>query len=480
MNGERRNTDRGKIDVIGLLLPLLKHWPKILLFAVSIGLLAGAYRNFTYKPVYTSSATFVVTQNNMKGSVNTALSSASSAADKFRQLIGTSVLKKAVAEEMGLSYFPASTSVYLVPDTNLMTLNCTASRAETAYKSIQAIINNYNKVTDYVIQDVTLEILQPATIPKYANNSINARKWILIGLVAGLVLACLYFMIYEMIRDTVRNKDQVSKKIATHHLGTIYRDPQGKRTKNKTGSLLINNPLLSFRFVESSKNMAARVKTSMDKKKYKILLVTSVAEHEGKSTVAANIALAIAETGVNVVLIDGDFKRPTQYKMFGIQTDDVFDLPTMLKVKDALYKVPKVKGTSLYLLANKKATSRMDEIMGKGSLDALLKICVRNFDYVIIDSAPIGVVTDTEELAHYADASLLVIRQDVVPVRTINDTIDMLNNTRAKVIGCVLNDAKGHGSSGSSHYGYGYGYGSREKKYKYGYGYGYGGDDGEQ
>ena len=481
MSGERRNTNQGKIDVIGLLLPLLKHWPKILLFAVSIGLLAGAYKNFTYKPVYRSSVTFVVTQNNMKGTVYSTLSSAASTAEKFKQLINTSLLKKAVAEEMGLSYFPATTKVTLVTDTNLMTLSCTASNAELAYKCVLAIINNYNKVTDYVIEDVTLEILQPASLPKTPANSVGARKGGLIGLAAGFLVACIYFMIYEMVRDTVRNKDQVSKKIAARHLGTIYRDPQGLRA-GKSGSLLINNPLLSFRFVESTKNIAARVKTAMDRKKYKILLVTSVAEHEGKSTVAANIALAIAETGANVILIDGDFKRPTQYKMFGIDTDDVFDLPEMFKVKDPQYRVPKVKGTNLYLLANKKSTSRMDEIMGKGSLDALLKICLKNFDYVIIDSAPIGVVTDTEELAQYADATLLVIRQDVVPVRTINDTIDMLNNTRASVIGCVLNDAQGHGSSGTSHYGYGYGYGNKGSKYKYGYGYGYygGGKDGKQ
>ena len=479
MSGERRNSNREKIDVISLLLPLLKHWPKILLFALSIGLLAGAYRNFTYKPIYKSSATFVVSKNNMKGSVYSTLNSAVSTAEKFKQLINTSLLKKAVAEEMGLSYFPAKTSVSLVTDTNLMTLSCTAYRAETAYKSVQAIIKNYNTITDYVIKDVTLEILQPPSLPKYPSNIIYARKWCLVGFAAGFVVAVLYFLIYEMIRDTVRNKDQVSKKIAARHLGTIYRDPQGKRTRNnKEGSLLINNPLLSFRFVESSKNMAARVKTAMDRKNYKILLVTSVAEHEGKSTVAANIALAIAETGANVILIDGDFKRPTLYKMFNVQTDDVFDLPAMLRERDPLYKVPRVKGTSLFLLGNKKSTSRMDEVMGKGSFEALLKTCINSFEYVIIDSAPIGIVTDTEELARYADASLVVIRQDVVPVRTINDTIDMLNNTHSKVLGCVLNDARGHGSSGTSHYGYGYGYGNRERKYKYGYGYG--GDNGEQ
>ncbi len=484
MNGDRRSSDQGKIDIIGMLLPLLKHWLPIVLFAISVGLLAASYKNFTYKPVYTSSATFVVTQNNMKGTVYTSLNSAASTAEKFSQLINTSVLKKAVAEEMGLNSFPASTKVSLVNETNLMTLSCTANSARVAYDSVQGIIHNYNKVTDYVIDGVTLEILQNPSLPKSPANTGFARRWGLIGALIGFVIACLYFIIYEMVRDTVRSRDQVSKKIAATHLGTIYRDTQGKRTgknKNKAGSLLITNPLLSFRFVESTKNLAARLKTAMDKKNARILLVTSVAEHEGKSTVAANMALAIAETGASVILIDGDFKRPTLYKMFNLKLEETYDLPGTLKGNSKLNKpVPRIKGTRVYLLANSKATSKMDEIMGRGSLDGLIKASLALVDYIIIDSAPAGVVTDTEELAQHVDATLLVIRQDVVPVRTINDTIDMLNNTRGKVIGCVLNDAKGHGASGTSHYGYGYGYGGYGSKRRYGYGYGYGGSDGDK
>lgn len=477
MNGETRNTNQGRIDIIALLSPLLKHWVKILLFAVSIGLLAGAYRNFTYKPVYTSSATFVVTQNNMTGSVYSTLNSAASAADQFSQLINTSVLKNAVAEEMGLDYFPATTDVTLVQDTNLMTLSCTASSSEMAYRCVQGIINNYNKVTDFVIKGVTLEILQPTSLPKYPSNIVIARKWMLIGFAAGFIAICLFLIIYELVRDTVRNQDQVSKKIATRHLGTIYRDTQGRRRgKNKEGaeSLLINNPLLSFRFVESSKNLAARVKISMDKRKERILLVTSVAEHEGKSTIAANIALAIAETGAKVLLIDCDFKRPTLYKIFELKKNEVFDIPALLKANSVPKRIPMIKDTNLSVFANNKSNTQMDEIIGKGSFNALLKHFLQIYDYVVLDTAPIGVVTDTEEVAQYADASLLVIREDVVPVRSINDTIDMMNNTKSRVLGCVLNDAKGHGSSGSSHYGYGYGYGNRYK-----YGYGYGGSDGK-
>ena len=216
----------------------------------------------------------------------------------------------------------------------------------------------------------------------------------------------------------------------------------------------------------------------MDRNHYRVLLVTSVAEHEGKSTVAANIALSLAETGANVLLIDGDFKRPTLYKMFELEANDVPDLPAMMKDNFSLDTVKRFKDSSLYLMVNKKSTTSLDEFMGKDTLDATLQACKNWFNYIIIDSAPAGVVTDTEELAQHTDSSLLVIRQDVVPVRSINDTIDMLNNTKGKVIGCVLNDAKGHGSSGTSHYGYGYGYGNRENRYKYGYGYG--GRDGEQ
>ena len=82
-------------------------------------------------------------------------------------------------------------------------------------------------------------------------------------------------------------------------------------------------------------------------------------------------------------------------------------------------------------------------------------------DYILIDTSPMALVAETEELAQKADASVLVVKQDMVLTKDINDAVDALNDTNAKVLGCILNDAA-QGLPGSrSHYGYGsrYGYG---------------------
>ena len=82
-------------------------------------------------------------------------------------------------------------------------------------------------------------------------------------------------------------------------------------------------------------------------------------------------------------------------------------------------------------------------------------------DYIILDTSPIGLVSDTEEMAQYADASLLVMQQDMVLAREINDAVDVLNATKGKVLGCVFNNVISGEVAKTGRYGYGGHYGKR-------------------
>ena len=107
-------------------------------------------------------------------------------------------------------------------------------------------------------------------------------------------------------------------------------------------------------------------------------------------------------------------------------------------------------------------------------MEQLLAVLRENFDYVILDSSPMGFFTDSEVLSDLADASILVVRQDVLPDLSINDAIDTLTRCKGRFLGFVFNDVHTFNTLarivGGRHYGYGYGYGR-----SYGYGYGYGG-----
>ena len=118
----------------------------------------------------------------------------------------------------------------------------------------------------------------------------------------------------------------------------------------------------------------------------------------------------------------------------------------------------------------------------------LLQLLQGSFDYVIMDSPPMGFFTDSEVLCELADASMLVVRQDLLTDKGINDAIDALERCKARFMGYVFNDVRtmslaagivggsryGYGYGYGRGYGYGYGYGGYKKKQGYGYGYGYG------
>ena len=198
------------------------------------------------------------------------------------------------------------------------------------------------------------------------------------------------------------------------------------------------------------------------------MLVSSAAENEGKSTVSVNMALAMSQISKRVVLVEMDFRKPSLYKIMNLQDSDFYGLDECIKEKadekDAdyskivdslLYKVP---GTDLVTVLSRKpipqAVEKHSEFIGR-----IVEELRNKADCIIIDTAPISLVSDVEELAGMADTAVIVVRQHWIEAREINDTIDVLGG-RDRVLGCVFNNARRNSMSGANMgYGYGYGYG---------------------
>ena len=113
------------------------------------------------------------------------------------------------------------------------------------------------------------------------------------------------------------------------------------------------------------------------------------------------------------------------------------------------------------MILNKTSSNSIETLLKSTILKQIITFCRQKMDYVIIDTSPLALVADTEELAQMTDASVLVVRQDTVLTKDINDAIDILNNTRGKVIGCILNGTTTKNTGGSNRYGYGGHYGKR-------------------
>ena len=448
------------LDPASIIRDVLRQWWGILLFSAAVALLVNVAANSLYKPMYSTSTTFVVTTRGTNTSIYQNITNASDTAERFRTVLESNILKRTVAKDLEVKNFDAVTSVQLLEETNLIVLRVNHRSALMAYKYLRSIMNNYSTVSDYVIRDVVLEVLEQPKIPTEPMNVNRAGSFMQLGFLGGFLIALLYVAYFSYLKDTVKNSNEASSKLAARYLGSVYHEARGKeRRRTKVTAMVISNPILSMRYTESCRMVASKVRSRMDRKGAKTVLITSVAENEGKSTIASNLALALAQEGKNVLLIDADFRKPSLYKIFDIDKDQITNLVEILRTGKGLNKaVIRLKRHPLYFILNNTNTGSIDDILANDRFEALIGFARRQFDYVIIDTAPMGLVPDAEGIAEFCDASIIVVREDTILARNINDAIDTLNDTRAKVLGVVFNDARGRNASpvrSNSAYGFG-------------------------
>lgn len=441
--GSNQNPQWMRIDWDCLFRDLLSEWWLILLTGVMAALMTGSVFLLRYVPEYTAKTTFVISQTGFSyDQVSGNLNQAGTTTEQFKQVVGSSILQKQVCEDLGLSGFGASVNIETIPSSNLMIMEVTSSSPRMSYDISRSVIDNSMELMGYFLDGVTMKELQSTVIPEEPSNPLKLIQYMEYAALAGIIIMILIIALISVYKDTVKNVEDVSVKVDTKLLGTVFYEKKRKRSSKKAAkkfSLLLTNPMLSFMYVESYRMLSTRVRFTMDSEQRKVLLVTSVSENEGKSTVAANIAVALAQEGKKVLLMDCDFRKPAQYKIFKYRCLKTADFCVALTEKQVVKaaKMDHIPGLSV-VFGKQPIGTQLDKD-SYAYLEKIVKSTKKVYDYVILDTSPMAFVADTEEYAALADASLLVIRQDVMETCYINDAIDNLENTGTKLIGCVFN-----------------------------------------
>ena len=149
-----------RIDILSIIRHVCRQMIVILLISLSASLLAYVFADYRYQPEYTTTSTFVVTTKGMNNNIYQNLTSTQAMAEQFSQVLESNVLRTKIAEDLGEEKFTASTSVEILPETNLMVLRVTADSALESFRGLRSIMNNYNSVSDLVMDNVILEMLQ--------------------------------------------------------------------------------------------------------------------------------------------------------------------------------------------------------------------------------------------------------------------------------------------------------------------------------
>ncbi|MCV7151158.1 CpsD/CapB family tyrosine-protein kinase, partial [Mycolicibacterium pyrenivorans] len=186
----------------------------------------------------------------------------------------------------------------------------------------------------------------------------------------------------------------------------------------------------------------------------RVIIVTSSMPHEGKSTTAINIALALAEAEHNVVLVDGDMRRPTVHKYLDLVGQVGFS--TVLSGQASLGEsLQKTRFRGLTVLAAGAVPPNPSELLGSQAAKNLLTELRAKYDYVIVDSSPLLAVTDSAILAAGADGALMMVRFGYAKRDQLAHAIGNLKDVGAAVLGAVFTLTP---TRGGSSYSYSYGY----------------------
>lgn len=455
---------------------VLRNWLIILCVSLSASLWAYIAASVMYQPSYTSSTTFVVSAKGSSMGAYANESKTQELTEIFQTVMDSHLLKKKVAQSLEMDSFPGTVSVKVLPETNLLTVSAQSNSPDMAFRLLRAMLENYQEISINVLGEVVLEVFEAPNYPSVENNPFNGKKVMKQAFVMAMAAMIGLLAVISYMKDSVKSEDDVTEKLDTKVFGVLEHERPYRNAKaffkHKKKKLLLNEPAVSFGFVETVKKMRTKLLYKCAKNDSKIIFVTSTLKQEGKTTVAANLAFSMAMRGKRVLLIEGDLRKSNLADVLGVEIPAEYGLGDNLsEIKDIRKKIYNVKGMKLHLLVNTAKHGRSTEFLLSDNFSKFLARMRQQMDFIIIDGPSSKGRADAEVWARLSDVSLLVVKANYAKVPYINDTIDMLEAYGKGLIGCVLNDVYSNINILSSGYGYGYGYG-RYRMGKYG-GYGY-------
>ena len=298
------------------------------------------------------------------------------------------------------------------------------------------------------------EVLDEARIERTSRISPRTSMNYLIALILGLLVPALYLFLKDFFNVTISDRKDVEKLTSFPIIGQVA------QTSSKDPLVVVNSPKSPI--AESFRSIRTNVEFITQGKSQSTILVTGDMQSIGKTFNAINVASIYALYGKKTVLLGFDLRKPKLFKEFGLNNN--IGLSSFLSNKEPFDSI--IQSTtaipSLDVITSGPIPPNPAELIASEKCDELFKLLRERYEYIIIDTPPVGLVTDAFLLMRHSDVNLFIVRQGVTN-KNIFGTIIKDMEARDLKMSIVIN-----GIQTSKGYGYSYG------KYRYGYGYAYG------
>jgi polysaccharide biosynthesis transport protein len=310
----------------------------------------------------------------------------------------------------------------------------------------------------------SLAVIEPAA--PGAQVGPNVKMNVLLAALIGFGLALGAVLLLEYMDDTVKTAEQAEKKLGLSGLATV--DLMSDLQQRKDGLVTILTPRSPT--AEAFRTLRTNLQFSLLHQPHDALLVTSANPGEGKSTVAANLAVVTAQSGRRVILVDADLRRPSLHRFFGLTNSlgmTSLLLDPGLTLDDAVQEIEQVPG--LGVLTSGPLPPNPAEVLGSPRMADLLERLRERADLAVIDSPPLLVVTDAAVLSTRVSGTVLVVDSGATRTDTARKAVDVLAKVGVKALGVVVNKLNPSTVRGYYYY---------ADRYRYDYGSYYGSSSG--
>lgn len=291
-----------------------------------------------------------------------------------------------------------------------------------------------------VLPDIMLEVMDIGSVNVIdtAEQAVMIQKQypmhIGVGILAGLVLGCAIGIVYYLFVPKIRGNNSL-ELLDMDLIGEI---PVLEHKKGKTPQYL-DEENLPLKYQESYGRLAAVFRYMTERENKRIVAVTSSMAGEGKSTVAYNLAFRLNELGCKVLLLDFDFKKGVLYQFVKTRKPKDGDVRTELRNGEQLDKLVERMYNGIYTI---QGFSEKDIFHAENKIFPAIRNMLETYDYILIDTPPVGILSDVQQMRGLMDGVLFVVRQDMVSLNMVTEAVTYLEKSGIAVIGAVLNCKK--------------------------------------
>ncbi len=333
-------------------------------------------------------------------------------------------------------------------------LNELEREAETNRRLYEMFFTRVKETKETDFQAANARITDRAVTPF---EPVAPRKRLIVGgaFVLSLLFGAAVALLREQLDNTIKGAADVEERIGEAMLGLLPLMKEKRRNNERSSMSYLDERYQSF--AESIRTIRTGVFLSGLDRPHKVIVITSSVPGEGKTTVSSNLALAMAQME-RVVLIDADMRRPSVGKDFDIAGNKPGLSNLVAGECDLQECITRPEGSELDVIsAGFMVPNPLELLSSKKFKDVIADLSAR-YDRVIIDSAPVQVVSDALVLATCADGVIYVVRSDATPINAVRSGVGRLRNVNQNIIGIVLNQVDTDSKSRYGAYGGDYGY----------------------